>query len=321
MFRRMVDRQLLSVVRSVQPTETREALRHVITGGGKRLRSVVVLASCSAAGSPPHIAVDAAAAVELFHGFTLVHDDIMDNARTRRGKPTIHALWGNARGILAGDVLLGLAYRSLLKLRFDRSPLAARVLTEALLDVCQGQALDMMLETKRNARMKHYFRMIELKTSALLSASARLGGVIGGGTARQVEKLKSYGHHLGRAFQVQDDLLDVVADERLFGKQTGGDIREGKKTVLLLRALQVAEGKDRALLRKISGPTRKRRNPGMDTVARVKSLYSDLGILDDARERVRKETALAVRALRALPENEGTRMLCWIAEKMMTRSS
>jgi geranylgeranyl diphosphate synthase type II len=314
----MVDLRLAGIVRGVRPAEIRTALQHVVGAGGKRLRAVILLGSCSAVGSSPRRALEAAAAVELLHCFTLVHDDIMDNAPTRRGKPTVHTRWGVGRGILAGDVLLGLAYHALLRSRHADVRTLADAFTRGFLDVCEGQGLDMNFGSRTGVQMRDYFRMIEKKTAALISLSAELGGTIGKGTRRQILALKRYGHHLGRAFQIQDDLLDVVGEEGMFGKKTGGDIREGKKTYLLLRATRSARGADRSILARVSGSAA---GGGDRLVQEVSKMYRERGILDDAGRSIRAETERAIEQLAALPANRGSAMLGWLAGRMMMRTS
>ncbi|HXX63097.1 MAG TPA: polyprenyl synthetase family protein, partial [Bacteroidota bacterium] len=234
LLRRSIDERLRRFGRRKAPAEIRDATSYVIEGGGKRVRGVIVMLSCQVLGEPPRQAIDAAAAVEILHNFTLVHDDIMDSALERRGRPSVHQKWGVNTALLLGDVLVGEAYASLLRASGKRAAMILGTFTGALQEVCDGQALDMELERRTDVSVREYFPMIDKKTGALLSAAAVLGGMVGGGTRLELGALGRFGRMLGRAFQLQDDLLDVVADPRSFGKAIGGDIIEGKKTFLLL---------------------------------------------------------------------------------------
>jgi geranylgeranyl diphosphate synthase type II len=257
------------------------------------------------------------------HNFTLVHDDIMDNAPMRRGRPSVHTRWGLSHGVLVGDILLALAYSCVQQTKGANTERLLRLFTQGFLAVCEGQGRDMEFERKNDVQLPDYYRMIEKKTSALLSMAAAMGGVVGNGKAGQVEALRQFGHHLGRAFQVQDDLLDVVANEAELGKSVGGDILEGKKTFLLLKAMEEAGSRDRATLasvmRRGSGSGRTRRNTGM--VRRITALYEKLGVTEAAREEVHRATRQATRALASLPDNDGTAMLHWISGMLLRRES
>jgi geranylgeranyl diphosphate synthase, type II len=294
-----------------------EACRYVLNGGGKRVRGVIVLLACEAAGRPARHALDAAAAVEIMHNFTLVHDDIMDHARTRRGRPSVHARWDVNTALLVGDVLLGLSYESLL--RTDPPPRATGLLTRGLLEVCEGQALDMEFESRDDVTIRQYFHMIEKKTARLISLSAELGAVIGGGSPRCVSALRRYGLHLGRAFQIQDDLLDVVADQRQFGKTIGGDILERKKTFLLLTALERLRGAERRQLDRLLAAPRRRGAEGRKIVQKVTALYAACDVPEAARRRIVQESSRARAALDTLPDGRATGMLRWLAGVLVHR--
>lgn len=329
-LRRTVDRRLTTLVKRGEPRDLREACRYVLSGGGKRVRAVLLMMSCAAAGGKVRDAVDAAAAIEVLHSFTLVHDDVMDNAHARRGRPTVHVTWNLNTALLTGDVLLGIGYRTLLRTRTRQLDQIVRLFTDALIEVCDGQALDLAYERREDVTIPEYFRMIEKKTATLLSAAGEIGAIIGGGSSRVRTAFRHFGHHLGRAFQLQDDLLDVVADPRNLGKPVGGDIIAGKKTFLLLRAVNRAEGEDREFLQQIL-----RAGPGTPAVgsrddeasrrasviSRVTALYERYGVLDDARREIRRNTARALRALAVLRPSPSREMLRQIAEMLLTRIS
>ena len=321
-LRQMVNRRLEAVALRKNPRDVREALQYVVSSGGKRVRSVLLLLSCQAVGGKVADAIDAAAAVELLHNFTLVHDDIMDNAPTRRGKPTVHTRWGLSNGVLAGDILLAHAYESVLITKRGDLHRLLSLFTQTLLDVCEGQGVDLFLERRRNVGVREYFTMIERKTAALFSACARMGGIIGSGTSRQVDALGRFGHYLGRAFQIQDDLLDVVAEERALGKLIGGDIVEGKKTFLLLKAIEKAKPGDRAALKREIARGQTRLNPRgkSERIRMVTALYKRIGVIDEAERQIQAETQRATAALSSLPRNEGTSMLRWVSDMLLKRA-
>ena len=330
-LRRRTDRRLLLVRPAPGAPRLREGCRYVLAGGGKRVRSVLLVLSCEAVGGTVAGALHAAAAIEILHNFTLVHDDIMDNADARRGRPTVHRKWGVNDALLVGDVLLGAAYEALLRTKGSAHGRLAAVLTRGLLDVCEGQSLDLEFEARTDVSVKEYFRMTGMKTGALIATAAELGGLVGGGTRSQITALRRFGLLLGKAFQVQDDLLDVVGDPNDFGKTIGGDILEGKKTYLLLRAAERARGEDRTLIRRVlrkegsrgawktaeGGVTRR----GQAVVAAVKELYIRSGVIDEARVVVERTTDEALLELGRLPESNARAMLRWLAGELVHRES
>lgn len=320
----MVDRRLRSVMGNDHPKELAEACQYVLTAGGKRVRSVLVLLASEAVGGKAARALDAAAAVEILHNFTLVHDDIMDNAPTRRGRPTVHRKWNLNNALLAGDLLLGLAYRYMLRTRSLHLDRALKVLTEAFIAVCDGQALDLEFERRSDVTVNEYFRMIARKTGALIAAATEIGAIIGGGTEREIAALRKFGALIGRAFQLQDDLLDVVGKERDFGKTIGGDILEGKKTFLLLNALEHSSGRDRAALMRVMKrrymPPLRTRTERTKEVRTIATIYAASGAIETARQHIRKDTEQAVAALESLPESSARSTLVWLSQMLVKRS-
>ena len=325
--RLQVDRNLASLIAPGSPRQLREACSYVLTGGGKRLRAILVLLACEAVGGKRVRALPAAMAIEIMHNFTLVHDDIMDHARTRRGRPTVHVRWDLNTALLSGDTLLALGYQQLIRTGTPDLPTIVRLFTQSVIDVCEGQALDLEYERRNDITVADYFAMIERKTGRLISVAAELGARIGGGTERDIRRLRAFGHHLGRAFQVQDDLLDVIGDEHQFGKTIGGDILEGKRTYLLLTARERARKADRILLERIlkrkSGRPASRESAAQrrNLVAAVRQVYDSLGVIEDAHTEVATNTRRATGALRALPPTIARDMLCWLAERLVYRAS
>jgi geranylgeranyl diphosphate synthase type II len=213
-----------------------------------------------------------AIAVELFHNFTLIHDDIMDQAPLRRGLPTVHAQHGVNTAILAGDVMLIRAYEYLNKIGSPRLSPVLHLFNQTAREVCEGQQLDMDFESQDQVSLDQYLRMIELKTSVLLAASLQTGAMLGGATQRNQEKIYEFGRKLGLAFQVQDDYLDAFGDPEKFGKQVGGDILANKKTFLLIHALETADSQQRNQLEELLNTS------PSDKVQQVLNLYKQTGV-------------------------------------------
>ncbi|MBN1446704.1 MAG: polyprenyl synthetase family protein [Bacteroidetes bacterium] len=314
-YRELIDRRLSNVIDRDEPVTMYEPARYVLSGGGKRIRPVLVMLACQAAGGDPMDAVDAGVAVEILHNFTLVHDDIMDRADTRRGRETVHRKWDENIAILVGDELMGIAYKTLLNTERGDVRALTRVFTEGVIEVCEGQSYDKEFEALPSVTEEQYLMMIGKKTGWLVAISAEMGAIIAGADAAQTAALVEYGRCVGRAFQVQDDLLDVVADKKTFGKPIGGDIIEGKKTFLLVHALSGATGEDLDLLHAVATHTA----PAVELVERVTAVYEKLGVLEDARKKIQKDTSAALQALERLDDNQGRRMLAWFAEMLLER--
>lgn len=325
-LRRRVDRRLTTMAIHGAPAELLQACRYVLTGGGKRLRAILVLLSSESVGGTARRALDAAAAIEIMHNFTLVHDDVMDHAGARRGRPTVHVRWSLNTALLTGDTLLAVAYMSLLKTRGITNTDMVRLFTQGVIDVCEGQALDMEFEKRGNVTVREYFAMIEKKTGRLISTATELGALVGGGTAAQARALHRFGHYLGRAFQLQDDLLDVFGNEKEFGKTIGGDIVEGKRTFLLLTALERARGNDRQVLRRVLRQKRDGARPSTararhELVSRIRSLYATYGVIDETRRLVQQNTHRALAVLSTLPASPARDMLTWLSNTLIHRAS
>lgn len=232
-----------------KPVSLYEPQRYILSGAGKRIRPILSLMGCGLCGEEIEKAIPSALAVELVHNFTLIHDDIMDQAEVRRGQPTVHIRWDQSTGILSGDSLFVQAILQLQKLSPDIDyRLANKIFLEGINHVCEGQALDMEFEKRVNVSTEEYLEMIRGKTAALLSASLQLGGVAAKASKEQLNSLKQLGESLGLAFQVQDDLMDIIADPEKFGKKQGGDISEGKKTFLMVKTLESCKPDERIWL-------------------------------------------------------------------------
>lgn len=263
-----------------------------LAGGGKRLRPMLLTLSCGIFSDDVKQALPAAAAVEVFHNFTLLHDDIMDNAAVRRGKPSVYARWGGNVAILSGDAMLISAYRLLAQAPPALLPRILEVFNTMALGVCEGQQYDMDFESKQKVSVVEYMSMIELKTSVLVAGSAMMGAILGGADEEQSRRLYQFAIELGMAFQLQDDLLDSYGDQRL-GKAIGGDILEGKKTYLMITAMSHADEATREMLRTAY------RDPALsdaEKIGKVKSIYDRLDVprLTEQQIQLRFERALSI---------------------------
>ena len=315
-YKEIVDRQLQLCITKNEPRSLYQPVKYVLSGGGKRIRPLLVLLACEAVGGSSRQAQHAAVALEILHNFTLVHDDIMDNASSRRGRATVHTKWDTNIAILVGDELVALAYRELLK---TRSPYIAHVVdvfTEGVVEVCEGQAYDKEFETRKHVTLDEYLLMIGKKTGKMVSVASEMGAVIGGGSASEIRALKSYGTSVGRAFQIQDDLLDVMADEKKFGKAIGGDIVEGKKTFLLIEAYARSRGEDKKLLLSvIAGGGTSRKN-----IPLVREIYERCGVIDLAKRSIAKNIVKANAQLSRLRKSRARDMLFWFSQMLLNRN-
>lgn len=311
----LVEEHLGGLDLPAEPAILYEPVRYVLAGGGKRLRPVLLLLSAEVFGVPAERALPAALAAEVFHNFTLVHDDIMDHADERRGRASVHVLWDESTAILAGDFLMGLAYDLLARTETNRLAEIVRTFHTMVARLCEGQALDEGFEDRAEVSVPEYLAMIDRKTGALIECALTLGGLIGGATDPQRAALAEVGRAWGRAFQVQDDLLDLTADDDGWGKAIGGDLVEGKKTYLLLRALERARGEEHAWFHRIvtDGGL-----PAAD-VPEARRRMDDLGVLDEARRYVLDLYDDGERALAALPAGDARDALGWIAGRMARR--
>jgi geranylgeranyl diphosphate synthase, type II len=311
-----IDRSLLDAVKEPRPRSLYQPLKYVLAGGGKRIRPVLVLLACEAVGGDSEAAVHAGAGIEILHNFTLVHDDIMDHAGSRRGRPTVHTKWDENTAILVGDELLALAYRILLKTNSPRIREIASVFTEGVVEVCEGQAYDKEFETKVTVSVDEYLLMIRKKTGKMVAVATELGALIGDATAEEIIALRRYGESVGRAFQIQDDLLDVIADEKKFGKTIGGDLKEGKKTFLLLAALGKAKGVDKTLLKTLI------RNKGVSgrKVREFRRIYEETGAIEQAKNAVHADIREAKQELDRLKPSPARDMLFWFTDMLLNRT-
>lgn len=276
------------------PEKLYKAAQHLLAMPGKRVRPVLCLMANELFSPLSEDTFHAAFAIELFHNFTLVHDDIMDKATVRRGKVTVHELFGNSTALLAGDVMLIRAYQYLSKIGKDILPRVLSIYNETAVKVCEGQEFDIEFEEKPEISLEEYIEMIGLKTSVLLAASLQIGSILGGAGLRNQENLYSFGKNMGIAFQIQDDYLDAFGDADKFGKIQGGDIMANKKTFLHLRAMGVLEGEKKQRYQALM------QEEGPEKIASVIELYKECGIHEWAQSLKKKYYEAALENLEAV---------------------
>ncbi|MBL7988982.1 MAG: polyprenyl synthetase family protein [Chlorobi bacterium] len=315
-YRAQADQRMIELLERTEPQSLYGPTRYVLEAGGKRVRAVLVMLAAEAVGGQPSQALDAGVAVEILHNFTLVHDDIMDRSATRRGQQTVHTRWDEGTAILVGDVMIGITYQIILRSIQTRQPQVLAAISQGLVDVCEGQMLDKDFETRTHVQMDDYLQMITMKTGRLLETAAEVGGLVGGGTPMQIAALCQYARHLGLAFQIQDDLLDITAAADELGKPIGGDVMEGKRTWLVVQSLERATSpQDRQLLARFLS------NKGLppEDVPAMRELYQRNGVIDAAQEEVRLHTERAESELQHLPEGEARQMLAWFTQMLLNR--
>ena len=315
-LRNLVNQQVAQALRKPEPISLYEPMRYTLDAGGKRLRPLLVLLACEAVGGKARSALDAAVAVELLHNFTLIHDDVMDQDDTRRGQPTVHRKWDINVAILAGDGLVALSYDYLLRTKYSPIDQLGRLFSQALLEVCEGQALDKEYETRDDVTISEYLFMIEKKTAALLALCCELGGYIGGGSQKVVAKLQQFGYNLGIAFQVQDDLLDIMAEEEHLGKTWGSDIKHKKKTMLLILAQKYATPADRATIAKIIGQS----EISTDEILCMKTIFERTGTIEHTRQLSQQHFEQARSSLSAIESDERRFLLEQFLDAVLVRT-
>ncbi len=283
-LKNLIDSKLEEQSYGDSPVELYEPIRYIMDLGGKRLRPLLTLLSYQLYEEDAAEVLEEALSIELFHNFTLVHDDIMDNAPLRRGQQTVHEKWNDNVAILSGDVMLVRAYDFLLHNRPDNAVEIVKRFNQTAAEVCEGQQFDMNFETRKDVTEEEYLEMIRLKTAVLLGLALELGAMLANAGEEDIDHLRKMGECAGLGFQLKDDLLDVFADDEKFGKQVGGDIIARKKTFLTIRALQLAKGKDKKELESLYSEDSKI-NPE-ERVKRVTELYQKYGIRELTEEKM-----------------------------------
>ena len=304
----------------VSDPKIQEMIVHPIDAGGKRIRPCLTLLACEAVGGDQEQILPAAVAMELLHTFTLVHDDIMDHDLQRRGRPTVHAIWGEEMGIIVGDTLYSSAFKALVDVRgkgvsSEKVLDAVEVFVKANMELQEGQILDMMFAKRDNVSEKEYMTMVRKKTGSLIEACVEIGGILGGASAGQLNAFHTFGLNCGIAFQIKDDVLDLTADKKDFGKPVGSDIRSGKRTLILVHALEHASEKDKAMILKTLGREDARESEVQAVIGKLKKL----GSIEYAEKKVESLMSEGKRALDALPATQARESLRSMADYLVER--
>lgn len=312
-----INREIEALDWSRAPKGLYEPIGYTLAAGGKRIRPTLALIASALFGGNEKDVLPAALALEVFHNFTLLHDDVMDKAEVRRGRPTVHVKWDENTAILSGDQMLIEAYKLLSDVPADKLPQVLKWFNEMATGICEGQQYDVDFEHQSQVTIDDYMMMIEKKTSVLLAYALKIGGYIAGASTAQLEALYQYGLHIGLAFQIQDDILDVYGDPKTFGKAIGGDICGNKKTLLLLTALETEDAESKAeLLQWLSVTDRNE-----EKIAAVTALYNRLGVRKACETVMEAHTATALAQLDKLPQNSACEKLRELAEKLVTRKN
>ena len=312
----LFERHIAQMPTPEEPQRLYAPIKYGLEEGGKRIRPTLLMLSYNLYAEDVERALMPAMAVEIFHNFTLLHDDIMDNASMRRGRPSVPAKWGDNVAILSGDAMLILAYNYLQHTNSERLSQIFERFNKMAAEVCEGQQFDMDFETQQKVSVVDYMQMIELKTAALLAGSATIGAILAGASDGDCKRLYSFAREVGLAFQLQDDLLDSYGDERL-GKKIGGDILEGKKTILMIEAFSRANEEQREVLR-----TTHLRNDLSDAekISKIKALYDELGVPERVEQQIAQKFQKALGILDTLEvPQERTTELRHYAENLVGR--
>ena len=309
-YRDMVDRGIEEWIASLPATSLYEPMIYLMRLPAKRIRPIATLMSCELFGSDPIVALRPAIGIELFHNFTLMHDDIMDQAPLRRGHATVHERWNTNTAILSGDAMLVKAYQSI-----GSDPEVLRIFNSHALAVCEGQQSDMDFEQRSDVSTAEYMEMIRRKTALLLACAMRIGALIAGADQRNSEAIGRFGEHLGIAFQLRDDLLDAFGDPAKLGKQQGGDLRAGKKTLLLIKGLEIEKQNGTSILRDQLSIDPDRRDVGS-----MLEVLERLGIRVIVEAEVERHERSALDALAAIDvPSDRKRPLQQLAASLMSR--
>lgn len=311
-----IETALAAIPYPQQPEGLYEPIRYVLSMGGKRLRPTLTLMAYALYKEDTERALPTAIGLETYHNHTLLHDDLMDKADMRRGKPTVHKKWDENTAILSGDTMLIMAFQHILRTDCHRLPEVLNLAARTMQEICEGQQYDMNFESRNDVREEEYIEMIRLKTSVLLACALKAGALIADAPEEDCEQLYQFGEKIGLAFQLQDDYLDCYGDPAVFGKQIGGDICCAKKTFMLINAFNRANDAQKAELNRLLNDVDERE----EKVAGVLALYDELEIPALCRERMETLYAEARRIFDSLPIDAECKQPLWnYAEKLLNR--
>lgn len=313
---RTIEEALARLTFDQPPRSLFDPITYILSLGGKRIRPALALMACDLFGGKNEDVLQPALGLEVFHNFTLLHDDLMDEADRRRDKPTVHKLWNPNVAILSGDAMLICAYQLVAKAN-DKAIL--ELFSRTALEICAGQQYDMEFESRSDVTEEEYLEMIRLKTAVLLACALKVGAMIGGASTADADALYDYGIHIGLAFQLQDDLLDVYGDPKTFGKNIGGDILCNKKTFLLINALSAASEEQRQVMEDWMA---RKTYDAQEKIAAFANLYNELSIRDLTERRIEDYYRMANEDLARLSiAPESLSVLKGTCDRLMKRKS
>ncbi|MBO5404646.1 MAG: polyprenyl synthetase family protein [Paludibacteraceae bacterium] len=292
-------------------------IAYTMAAGGKRIRPQLAMIACQLFGGNPEEVAPAAMALEVFHNFTLLHDDVMDHAEVRRGRPTVHIQWDENTAILSGDQMLIEAYKLLAEVPAFVLPEVLQMFNKMATEVCEGQQYDVDFEKQDQVPIADYLKMIRLKTAVLLATALKMGAYIAGADTQAQDALYQFGINIGLAFQIQDDILDVWGDPTTFGKAVGGDISCNKKTFVLLTAMQMANDVQR---HELSDWLEQVLDDNAEKITCVTNIYNQIGVREACNKVVEEYTQQALNILDNLPQNAATDELRNLAKKLYNRN-
>ncbi len=316
-YQEFISDYLISQYETKEPKNLYEPIRYILELGGKRMRPVLTLMSSEIFDCDYKKSLPAALAVEVFHNFSLIHDDIMDDAPLRRGNATVHEKWDTNTAILSGDAMLILAYQYFEKYETDVFRDLAKLFSKTALEVCEGQQWDVDFETRNDVSISEYLKMIEYKTAVLVAAAMKMGAIVAETTTENCELIYDFGLNLGLAFQLQDDYLDAFGDPETFGKQVGGDIIENKKTYLYLKAIEFGnESQKNQLLDLFSNHP----EDSTEKIEKAKNLFNETGAAKATQQAIQDYTLKAFATLQNVSiDNEKKDILKSFGENLMGR--
>lgn len=316
-FEKRIHEAIEQVLQQEEPHTLFDPVRYILSMGGKRVRPLLTLMAADLFGQDPEVAVDPALAVEIFHNFSLLHDDLMDHADVRRGMPTVHRKWNANSAILSGDAMMIESYRYIAKVPAPLLPEVLEIFSRMAMDICKGQQYDMDFEQRLDVTEAEYIEMIRLKTAVLLGSALKIGALLADAPPVDAALLYDYGIHIGLAFQLKDDLLDVYGDPKTFGKKIGGDILANKKTFLLIQALRNADGAQRSALE--HWLSAKDYDPE-EKIRFVKNLYDQLNLRVVAENLIEKYYLASLDLLSSVRvADERKKDLLYLSESLMCR--
>lgn len=314
-----INNEILKLDWDREPYGLYEPIEYTLAAGGKRVRPQLAMIASQLFGGKDEEVLPAALALEVFHNFTLLHDDVMDKADVRRGRPTVHVKWNENTAILSGDQMLIEAYKLLSGIPADKLPKVLQLFNKMATEICEGQQYDVDFESQEQVTIDEYLKMIRLKTSVLLANALQTGAYIAGADEQAQEALYQFGINIGLAFQIQDDILDVWGDPKTFGKAVGGDISCNKKTFVYLEAMRRLgdEAKGNELQQWYSQVL----EDNTEKIVTVKKIFEQLGVREQCEKVVEDYTQKALDILDKLPQNQATEQLRKLADKLNNRNS